>query len=67
MRLRTALHYLLPVLILGSPFYAQTKDAPSHARPYFMPSGERQRIRSLVKKEAWAKAEHERIQKQAGK
>jgi len=34
---------------------------PSHERPYFMPAAERERIRNLVRTQAWAKAEHERI------
>src|SRR6516162_7122469 len=43
------------------------KDAPSHPRPFFMPASERERILKLIKTEAWAKAEHERVKALADK
>jgi hypothetical protein len=46
---------------------AQPKDAPSHDRPYFMPAAERDRIRGLIQKEAWARAEHDRLKAAADK
>ncbi|MFW6108777.1 MAG: hypothetical protein ACOC8D_03075, partial [bacterium] len=40
---------------------------PSHARPFFLPPRERQRLLKLIREEPWAKAEHERIRGQAEK
>ncbi len=65
MRLRSASSFLILAVMLCSSLDAQTKDAPSHARPYFMPSSERQRICSLIEKDTWAEAEHERVKKLA--
>ena len=40
---------------------------PAHARPYFMPAAERQRILGLIQSQPWAKAEHERLKAEAAK
>ena len=37
------------------------EDAPAHGRPYFMPETERRRIRGLIERHEWAKAEHARM------
>jgi hypothetical protein len=58
---------LLLALLAGSALHGQEKDVPKHDRPYFMPAAERDRIRALVRKEAWAKAEHARLRTAAGK
>ena len=54
------------VLVLVGSAGAQT-DAPSHPRPYFMPRRERERIRGLIARHDWARAEYERVQAAAGK
>lgn len=43
------------------------KDAPAHGRPFFMPAAERERIRALLGKEAWAKEELARLRAAAEK
>src|SRR5947209_2134420 len=58
---------LLPLVLLVAavPTQGQEKDAPSHDRPFFMPAAERDRLRALVQKDAWAKADHKRLRKAA--
>src|SRR5262245_61462040 len=51
---------LAVIAVRGEP-----KDAPAHGRPYFLPTAERDRLRALVQKEDWAKADHARLEKDA--
>jgi hypothetical protein len=55
--------------LLGLLALVSTQDHPAGAqmreRPYFMPSAERDRLRELILKEAWAKADYERLTKAA--
>jgi len=39
--------------------------ARAHERPYFMPTAERDRLHDLISKEAWAKADLDRLKKAA--
>jgi hypothetical protein len=41
---------------------AQTNDAPTHGRPFFMPEQERARLRALIASQEWARADYARIQ-----
>lgn len=47
------------LLLIGARGWAPAGegDAPSHGRPFFMPPGERARIRALTESEQWAKGE----------
>ncbi len=42
-------------------------DQPGHGRPYFMPEGERSRLRALIRDEPWAAALYTRIRDEARK
>ena len=57
---RAGLLALLVVFTQNQPAGAQARE-----RPYFMPSVERERLHELILKEAWAKADHARLQKAA--
>jgi hypothetical protein len=78
-RFLTVARILAPVL-LGLMFrgmiFGQTPERtfagaaqmrPAQDRPYFMPAVERQRIQELIRTQAWAKAEYERLRTEAGK
>lgn len=58
-------YFVILAASLCSIVHAQSDDQPSHGRPFFMPASERQRIQTLIEKEAWAKDEHERLKKSA--
>jgi hypothetical protein len=59
---------LVAGLLAQSPAPAQpAKDAPSHDRPYFMPGSERDRLRGLIAREEWARAEYARVKAAADK
>jgi hypothetical protein len=50
--------FLFITLTLPGCLSAQVEEAPTHGRPYFMPQSERDRIQSLIQREAWAQAEY---------
>jgi hypothetical protein len=64
-----ALASLCAVLLAEQPRSVPTPDrtAPDHGRPFFMPPRERQRIRDLIRNEAWARQEHARLEAAAKK
>jgi len=55
---------LMPGLCMS---LAQTKDAPTHGRPFFMPEQERARLREVIAGGEWANADYARIQTEARK
>jgi len=58
---------LILMVLCGPATSRAASDAPTHGRPFFMPAEERGRIRQLIARQEWAKADYVRIQKAAGK
>ena len=66
--LPSVLPILLGLVMLGAGMsQAQTNDAPAHARPFFMPEQERERLRALIASQEWARGDYARIQTEARK
>jgi len=59
--LRAVLLVLLALITMQD----QRSGARAHERPYFMPPVERDRLHGLIFKEAWAKADHARLKRDA--
>ena len=56
---------MLLCLVAGTSFAQQTKIAPAHGRPFFMPEWRRQQILQLKQKEAWAQQAYGEAQRAA--